>query len=162
MNQKTAHREYNKILKSVKKRVGGKTTYLGQLDKAGKDIFGSRFHGVYPSDKIPKLTDRKPYAILNLDRSDEPGSHWIALAKVIDNRGVASLQGYARANSIVYDSFGRHHTKIIPSLLYSGNGKLISTDDDQEQHIMATDCGARSISWLEFLDKYGAENSLLI
>ena len=149
MNQKTAHREYNKILKSVKKRVGGKTTYLGQLDKAGKDIFGSRFHGVYPSDKIPKLTDRKPYAILNLDRSDEPGSHWIALAKV-------------GTNSIVYDSFGRHHTKIIPSLLYSGNGKLISTDDDQEQHIMATDCGARSISWLLFLDKHGAENSLLI
>lgn len=149
MNQKTAHREYNKILKSVKKRVGGKTTYLGQLDRAGKDIFGSRFHGVYPSDKIPKLTDRKPYAILNLDRSDEPGSHWIALAKVGNN-------------SIVYDSFGRHHTKIIPSLLYSGNGKLISTDDDQEQHILATDCGARSLSWLEFLDKHGAENSLLI
>ena len=149
MDEKTAHREYNKILKSVKKRVGGKTTYLGQLDRAGKDIFGSRFHGVYPSDKIPKLTDKKPYAILNLDRSDEPGSHWIALAKVGNN-------------SIVYDSFGRHHTKIIPSLLYSGNGKLISTDDDQEQHILATDCGARSISWLEFLDKYGAENSLLI
>lgn len=149
MNQKTAHREYNKILKSVKKRVGGKTTYLGQLDRAGKDIFGSRFHGVYPSDKIPKLTDRKPYAILNLDRSDESGSHWIALAKVGNN-------------SIVYDSFGRHHTKIIPSLLYSGNGKLISTDDDQEQHIMATDCGARSLAFLLFLDKHGAENSLLI
>ncbi len=149
MDEKTAHREYNKILKSVKKRVGGKTTYLGQLDRAGKDIFGSRFHGVYPSDKIPKLTDRKPYAILNLDRSDEPGSHWIALAKV-------------GTNSIVYDSFGRHHTKIIPSLLYSGNGKLISTDDDQEQHIMATDCGARSLGFLQFLDKHGAQNSLLI
>ena len=149
MNQKTAHREYNKILKSVKKKVGGKTTYLGQLDRAGKDIFGSRFHGVYPSDKIPKLTDRKPYAILNLDKSNESGSHWISIAKVGDH-------------TIVYDSFGRHHTKIIPSLLYSGNGKLISTDDDQEQHILATDCGARSISWLEFLDKYGAENSLLI
>jgi len=149
MDEKTAHREYNKILRLVKKRVGGKTTYLQQLDKAGKQMFGSKFHGVYPSDKIPKLTNKTPYAILNLDKSTEPGSHWISIAKVGDH-------------TIVYDSFGRHHTKIIPSLKFSGNGKLISTDDDQEQPILSTDCGARSISWLEFLDKHGAENALLI
>jgi len=149
MNEKTAHREYNKILKSVKKRVGSKTTYLQQLDIAGKQMFGSKFHGVYPSDRIPKLTDSRPYSILNLDKSTEPGSHWISIAKVGDH-------------TIVYDSFGRHHTKIIKSLSHSGNGKLISTDDDQEQPILSTDCGARSLSWLEFLDKHGAENSLLI
>ena len=150
MDEKTAHKKYNTILRSVKKLVGGKTTYLQQLDNAGKDIFGAKFHGVYPSDKIPKLSNRKPYAILNLDKSNQAGSHWIAVAK-------------SGNNIIVYDSFGRKHTNIIPALGRGFvGGKIIDTDRDVEQDIMATDCGARSLGFLVFFDKYGAKNALLI
>jgi hypothetical protein len=149
MNEKTANKKYNNILKSVKKKVGSKTTYLDQLNRAGQAIFGIKFRGVFPADKIPKLNNLAPYCILNLDKSTEPGSHWISLAKI-------------GRHSITYDSFGRTHTKIIPQLQYSGNGKVLNTDRDVEQPIMSTDCGARSLAWLKFLDKYGAENALLI
>tara|TARA_R110001606_G_scaffold389388_1_gene555484 strand:- start:431 stop:880 length:450 start_codon:yes stop_codon:yes gene_type:complete len=149
MDEKTAHKKYNQILKEIEKMVGSKTTYLQQLNKAGKKILGVKFRGVFPSDRIPKLNDLSPYCILNLDKSNEPGSHWVSLAKI-------------GKNSIIYDSFGRCYTKIIPKLIYSGNGKIINTDRDVEQPITATNCGARSLAWLKFLDKYGAENALLI
>tara|TARA_R110000772_G_scaffold53495_1_gene122402 strand:+ start:11205 stop:11654 length:450 start_codon:yes stop_codon:yes gene_type:complete len=149
MDEKTAHNKYNDILKSVIKEVGNKTTFLQQLNHAGKKIFGVKFRGVFPSDRIPKLNDLSPYCILNLDKSTEPGSHWVSLAKI-------------GKHSIIYDSFGRCHTKIIPQLKYSGNGRVLDTDQDVEQPITATDCGARSLAWLKFLDKYGAENALLI
>jgi len=150
MDEKTAHKKYNAILRTVKKRVGGKTTYLQQLDKAGKDIFGAKFHGVYPSDKIPQLSNRRPYAILNLDKSNQAGSHWIAVAK-------------SGNDIIAYDSFGRSNKLIIPALGRGfKHGKVIDTDRDCEQDILATDCGARSLSFLVFMDKHGAKNALLI
>lgn len=150
MNEKTAHNKYDAILRSVKKLVGGKTTYLQQLAKAGTKLFGAKFHGVYPSDKIPKLSNRTPYAILNLDKSYQTGSHWIAIAT-------------SNNNIIVYDSFGRSNKNIIPALGRGFiNGRVIDTDRDVEQDIMATDCGARSLAWLVFFDKYGAKNALLI
>ena len=150
MSEKTAHKKYNTILRSVKKLVGGKTTYLQQLSKAGTKLFGAKFHGVYPSDKIPKLTNRTPYAILNLDKSNQSGSHWIAVAK-------------SNNDLIVYDSFGRAHKTIIPALGRGFvGGRVIDTDRDVEQDILATDCGARSLAWLVFFDTYGAKNALLI
>ena len=149
MNEKTAHKKYDNILSSVKKLVGGKTTYLQQLDKAGTQLFGSKFHGVYPSDKIPTLNNRTPYAILNLDKSNQSGSHWIAVAK-------------SGKNIIAYDSFGRSNKHIIPALGRGFDGTVIDTDRDVEHDILATDCGARSLGWLVFFDRYGAQNALLI
>ena len=150
MSESGAHKKYNTILRSVKKLVGGKTTYLQQLDNAGTKLFGAKFHGVYPSDRIPTLSTRTPYTILNLDRSDQPGSHWIAVAK-------------SNNDIIVYDSFGRTHKTIIPALGRGFvGGRVIDTDRDVEQDIMATDCGARSLGFLVFFDRYGAKNALLI
>jgi hypothetical protein len=143
---------YDKILKDeIYPLVGDKTTYLSQLNEAGHKIFGPFFKGTYASDKIPRLNDLARYCILNLDKSHEPGSHWVALAKEIDIDGC-----------IVYDSFGRKTSQIIPNLYFSGNGRLIQTDPDSEQKIHETDCGARCLAWLVFLDRYGPEAALLI
>jgi hypothetical protein len=57
-------------------------TYSDHILQLGKKLFKEKFHGVYPSDHIPELTKEKPYAILNLDKSTESGSHWVAIAKV--------------------------------------------------------------------------------
>jgi hypothetical protein len=65
-------------------------------------------------------------------------------------------------DSMLYDSFGRDHSKIIPSLRYSGNGRIINDTSDAEQNIKQTDCGARSIAFLVFFDRYGPENAILI
>lgn len=141
---------YNKILKDIVKPISGdSTTYLTELLGVGKKFLGVKFKGVFPSDKIPKLNDLSPYAILNLDTSKESGSHWVAIAKHGDD-------------TYLYDSFGRRDTQIIPNLQYSGNGRIINTDNDAEQKIEELDCGARCIAWLIFFDKWGEKCAMLI
>lgn len=140
---------YDQILKSVVMKIGDDTTYDRQLNGYGKAKLGVKFRGVFPSDAIPKLNDLSRYAILNLDRSSEPGSHWVALAK--ENN-----------HSYFYDSFGRKATKIIPNLVYSGNGRIINTDLKAEQKVSENDCGARSLAWLILFDKYGSKIAKLI
>jgi len=147
--EKDANILYNKMLKDVEGLLGNKTTYLEQLNGAGKKILGVKYKGTFPSDKIPKLNDLSPYCVLNLDKSTEPGSHWVALAKHGND-------------SILYDSFARHHKQIIPALHYSGNGRIIQPDDDVEQKITQQNCGARCISFLKFFDEYGAKNAMLV
>lgn len=137
------------LTKRVYPLVGDKTTYLTQLMGAGKKLFGVKFKGVYPSDKIPKLNDLSPYCILNLDSSEEPGSHWIALAKV-------------GSETLVYDSFGRDYKRIIPNLNYTGNGRIKNTERDAEQKVSETDCGARCIAWLMVVDNHGRRLALKV
>jgi hypothetical protein len=141
---------YGKIMnRIVLPLIGNETTYSTDLERAGVKLLGSKFRGVFPSDKIPPLNDLKSYAVLNLDSSNQAGSHWIAVAH--DN-----------GKTYVYDSFGRKAVKIIPSLFHSGNGRIINTDPDAEQKIKETNCGARCITWLLFFDRYGAKKALLI
>ena len=142
---------YQKVLKDIiTPLTGDTTTYLNELEGIGKKLLGTKFKGVYPRDKIPILNDLSPYAILNLDTSKEPGSHWVAIAK--NNN-----------NTYLYDSFGRKNTKIIKNLVYSGNGKIIDADTtDAEQKILESNCGARSLAFLVIFDKWGADVAKLI
>ena len=150
--ERRAEELYNNILnKRIYPLVGDKSTYMNDLDRVGRKLLGIKFKGVFPSDKIPKLNDLKPYCVLNLDRSTESGSHWIGLAKI-----------HGKDKCVVYDSFGRSNKKIIPSLQKSGNGAIEDTDRDAEQDIMQTDCGARSLCWLVMLDKHGVDLAKLI
>lgn len=150
---KKAEDIYNHYLtRSIYPLIGDKTTYSSQLMGAGKKLLGVKFKGVYPSDKIPKLNDLSPYCILNLDKSNESGSHWVALAKI----------PHPSKDSVIYDSFGRDYKKIIPNLEYSGNGKIKNTDRDAEQKKLETDCGSRCLSFLMVLDKKGLDTALLI
>ena len=146
-----AELEYNKILKDITDAMGDKSTFLSELNGVGRKLLGVKFHGVYPSHKIPRLNDLSPYCILNLDKSNEPGSHWVALAKLEDKNA-----------SVIYDSFGRDHMKIIPNLQYSGNGRIIQPEDDSEQHVLQDSCGQRCLGFLLFLDRYGIKNALYI
>lgn len=148
--EKYAELIFNIVLKEVViPLTGNNTTYMTTLNEVGKKLLGSKFKGVFPSDNIPVLTDKTPYAILNLDSSDEAGSHWISIAK-------------HNNNTYVYDSFGRRNTQIIPNLEYSGNGKIIDTDRDSEQKITESNCGARALAFLIFYDKWGSELAKLI
>ena len=149
--EKKANDLYDKYLKKSNKLVGTKTTYLTQLDKVGRKLFGTKFRGVYPSDRIPKLTDSTPYAILNLDKESGIGTHWISVCKIP-----------GKNETMIYDSFGRHHKKIISTLNLSGNGKIINTKLDAEQRLFATDCGSRSICWIMLFDKHGPDVAKLI
>lgn len=151
--EKKANALYKRILtKKIYPMLGDKLTYAHELNKIGRKLFGIKFRGVFASDKIPKLNDLSPYCILNLDKSGQPGSHWIAFAKL----------PYPSKSAIVYDSFGRTYKRIIPFIEHSGNGRIKNTDDDAEQKINESDCGARSLAFLFLLDKYGGEVAMLI
>ena len=152
MSERKAEDLYNTYLKrTVYPLLGKKTTYLTQLKGAGHKLFGVKFKGVYPADRVPKLNDLAPYCILNLDKSGEPGSHWVSLAKLPNSD-----------KCVVYDSFGRNYKKIMPSLNLTGNGRIINTDPDAEQRTSQTDCGARCMAWLMVLDKHGSALAIKI
>lgn len=142
---------YDAALKRAEAMVSDETTYLEDLTRAGRRLFGVKYKGTFPSDKIPRLNDLSPFCILNLDKSNESGSHWVALAKLPLSK-----------NSIFYDSFGRHSTKILPSLKYSGNGMILHTDDDAEQHPLETNCGARCLAFLMVLESCGSAVALRV
>jgi hypothetical protein len=142
-------RKYNILLKKVEKKIGhNHTTFLGELEDFCKKKFGSKFVGVFPADRIPKIKTGQ-YIICNLDNSNEPGSHWVSAIKIPDGL-------------IMYDSFGRKTNKILPSILKSGNGQIKDTDYDAEQKTEETNCGQRCCSVIWFYDLYGEAETLMI
>lgn len=150
---------YDHILYNVvEPLIGNTTTYGSDLEKLAKSLFGIKFLGVFPSDKIPKIKSGY-YAIVNLDEADLKGSHWVA---IVGNGG---------SRVLVYDSFGRDARSLLPA--YSKNVDLIGTDlhgskkhreklkthgvldTDAEQSPDQKNCGARVITALIIFDRFG-------
>lgn len=129
--------------------VSNHTTYGDDLQNFAKKMFGKRFHGVYMIDHIPHtLSGARPYAILNLDATSDPGegSHWIAVAY------------HTARQLLVYDSFGQMHD--VPEELKQIYGSRVTvTDPDAEQRVTETNCGARVLAWLLVLDSFGAKEA---
>ena len=156
--KKNIEKIYDHILYNVvEPLIGNTTTYGSDLEKLAKSLFGVKFLGVFPSDKIPKIP-KGYYAIVNLDEADLKGSHWVA---IVGDGGKV----------LVYDSFGRDARKLLPE--YSKKIELIGTDlhgskkhkkklkkhgvtdTDAEQAPSEKNCGARVISALIIFDRFG-------
>ena len=122
-------KEYNFFLKIIEKDIGNTTTTNHQLDAYCKEIFGDRFKGVFSIDTMHRLKNNE-CCIFNLDKSHEPGSHWCGLYKT-------------NGLYIVYDSFGRKsHILGVPFK------NVKTTENDPEQKIRETNCGARTTAFL--------------
>ncbi len=135
---------YSEILNKVESKLGIHTTTNIELDLFCKKIFGNRFVGTFPSDLIPNFLHNGEMCILNLDKSDKPGSHWVALAK--ENHEL-----------FFYDSFGRDPKSIIKI-----NKKLKFDKKDKEQDDDEKNCGQRCITFLIIGFYYGFETAVLI
>tara|TARA_R110002096_G_scaffold18463_5_gene62875 strand:+ start:632 stop:1048 length:417 start_codon:yes stop_codon:yes gene_type:complete len=136
--------QYNKTLKKLPQT----STYGDHLTTLGKRMFGKKYKGTFPSDKIPSLTPMQS-SIINLDDSSQGGSHWVVYA-----RG-KQKQHY------MYDSFGRQGVKLIPKL--KKNKKNITDAElDPEQHYSEVNCGARCLAWLDVYYKQGIKKALTI
>ncbi len=159
-NDSGTERLYKGLVHNVETMLGSKeTTFSSDLLRIGKSLLKSKFAGIFPADKIPILTEKVPYAIVNLDDSNESGSHWVAIAR---DKESGKPSG-AKPKIIFYDSFGRPDKFILPSLGGSGQrGEIVNTDLDREQKIKETNCGQRSLGWILFFDKYGAKEALKI
>jgi hypothetical protein len=141
---KLSERIYDELLDLVREttKLGNGTTYLDDLKTVGKEMLGSKFLGVFTSDMYPNLRAGE-MIIVNLDKSNEAGSHWIAIAK-------------KNNDSIFYDSFGRSSKKIF------GKGKFINTEPDAEQRKNENNCGQRTLAWLLLLNLFGRKFALEI
>ena len=136
--EKIAERGFRLALDTFHSLMGHDATYDSQLRETGKQYL-PKFVGVFPSDQIPKLK-RGECCIVNLDPTGKPGSHWTGLCK--------RKKGY-----IFFDSFGRCHTEIMPSL--KGLGQIQNTDNDADQRVEQMDCGQRTLAWLCVYDFMG-------
>lgn len=144
---KTIEIIYNNILKKVEQFFGHNlTTYDYQLDEYCKMIFGDKWKGVYPIDKIPSPL-KDGYYIINLDKSYETGSHWCSICKKGDK-------------IVLYDSFGRtKQLSKIPELIKL---KIIFTESDAEQTEIESNCGQRCTAFLVCCHLYGIEEAIKI
>ena len=130
---------YDKVVKEIIKYLPGETSNT-DLDEYGTVLL-SDYIGAYPSDRIPFLSNGQ-CVIVNLDATGQPGSHWVAI--------------YHQDKNYVYDSFGRDTASILPLRNYE------DADDDAEQHILETNCGARCLAWLFCFERYGKDYAMTI
>jgi hypothetical protein len=86
--------------------------------------------------------------IVNQDDSKGGGIHWMAMY-----RGEKKI--------LFYDSFGRHHIKVVDTLKDVKN--VIDSDmKDREQKVNEYNCGQRSIAFLICVDLLGEDFAKLI
>lgn len=119
---------YNSYLQIIERDLGDQTTTNHQLNQYCEAVF-PKYRGCYSSDTIPKLKNDES-CIFNLDKNNEPGSHWMGLYK-------------HKNKFIVYDSFGRSSKKLKISLKL-----FIDTENDAEQKLYETNCGQRCIAFI--------------
>ncbi|GAM28741.1 hypothetical protein SAMD00019534_119170 [Acytostelium subglobosum LB1] len=89
---------YNEV-KGMKKGSGRKHggLYDYEIDKLMQPYANDGFEGVIASDQLDELKPKQHMSfIMNLDKSSQPGSHWVAC--YIDAKGDKSIE--------YYDSFG--------------------------------------------------------
>ena len=121
-----AENMYEIFLQDVYNILGDQVTYSNTLNKLCKYLFGSKFQGVFARDTLPHKVH---YAIVNMDRSSESGSHWVAIA-----------------DNMVYDSFGR-----------DVGFKRQMTENDAEQDMLEVNCGQRCVAFLCVYHVLGAK-----
>lgn len=131
--KKKAEDLYLKYYEKIRPMIGTKTTYTDDLNKIGSQLFGKKFKGTWPSDHNPSLKNGQSM-IINVDKKNEPGSHWLSVVK-------------DKNNLYVYDSFGRHMSKLIPHF-YKKHGRVKNTELDKEQKDYQLDCGLRTLASL--------------
>jgi hypothetical protein len=111
---------YNQELKRFEEVMGGGITYSKSLDEMGRREFPDRWKGIFMSNERYPL---KGYSIVNTDKKNQPGEHWVAVA-----------------DGMLYDSFGRKN--II------NNPTLTDVDSDAEQFTEEENCGQRCLAFL--------------
>ena len=142
---KIAMKAYASSLKKMKRYVGNTTTYLSDLLETGNLLFKSKFIGVYNSDEIPNGIPKGTCFIVNVDGKNDPGSHWLAVCKENSTDVIW-----------VYDSFGRNIHQILPKIY--NKGRIVkTTDKDAEQSTKESNCGARSLAFIDVFIKYGPD-----
>ncbi len=151
MSEPQAEKIYYKIYNKVVNDFGHNgMTRTNELNDFGDRMWGGKFLGSFPQDKLPEKIYSNPvkYAIINVDTTGMKGSHWVAVSGIPDSKKI-----------MVFDSFGRASKNLLPVLQKQAGGNIIDTDRDAEQKLIQDSCGQYSLAWLLFRDKYGLDNA---
>lgn len=124
-----------------------------QIDPLGKFLFKSRWRGANPQDHI---VFKSGYQILNTDKSDGDGEHWVAI--YISNKTLYVYDSYARKSN----TFLLYLTRLARAKGY----KVINADTkDAEQFDTKYDkeiCGHLSLAFLMTVKQLGIKKAILI
>ena len=102
-----------------------------EIQTKAKNLKIPNFLGTFPINKLPIASDSQFCFILNHDRHNEPGSHWVSVLVLNDN------------TVEYYDSLGQKP----PQALYQWK-KNIFFNDKPIQNIFSNACGHHSIYYL--------------
>ena len=126
---------FKKYKKQIIKEMGKKALADDQINKIGKELFGTKWKGVFPQDRL-KTTPG--YYIINSDSSkhiNSDSAHWLA---VIQTKTIL----------YIYDSFGRLTKNILPLIYSTTKKKIVESKSDAEQWGQTEICGQLSLGWL--------------
>lgn len=147
--------DYDRILKSVERKLGKGVTTDSQLTKVGRALLGDSYLGTFAVDVKPihlvAPARSEAYFIINVDGSSLPGSHWLAVYKNPE------LNKY-----LIYDSFARKSKKLIPKFIKTVGFRYVDVNKESDQKVKEDNCGQRSLSLLLFIKKYGYKKAKLI
>jgi hypothetical protein len=131
------------------KAIGKKAMYDNQLDHVGLNLFGSRWRGVFPQDK---MVCKNGFQIINVDTSDKEGSHWVAV--------------YQTAKTVyIFDSYARSSSKLLKIISKKTNCRKKIRDADRsdaEQRDDTEICGQLTLAWLAVVRDLGIKSAMLI
>ena len=133
----------------VCRRIGhDKTTSAHELERVAQGLFGRRWQGVVPSNRIPAgKPDSFLIANLQTDAPGNPGSHWVC--RYTNEDGVCAWHDpLGEHGQEQRAQFERHVTQW--------------TDDDAEQHPLETSCGQRCLAALCLARDHGLESFMLL
>jgi hypothetical protein len=155
MNEKAVMAVFRKHKRKMIKVFGRAVTRDNQLDYVGKQLFGSKFIGVFGQDNANwarlKATPNS-MMIINTDPANKRGKHWVAIYR-------------ASKTIYVWDSFGRETKKLLPIFQKQAVGhklKLKMADPDKNQYTQSSVCGQLSLAWLLTVKELGILNALKV
>jgi hypothetical protein len=140
----SAEQLYKDFLVLTRNLVGRGISTERTITGVATSLFGPKYAGTFASDEVP--SDFSGYAVVNLQKRGQPGSHWVAIVNLEDD------------TYMVYDSFGRGTSTILPKLKLN----TIDTEHDPEQSNREEDCGARVLAWILVFDTIGADGAIRI
>jgi len=133
--------KYNEALRILRKYLPTEFTTSSQLYFTGDLLWGKFYTGTFARDSRPDWnTKKRGYMIVNTDKGNQSGTHWVALC-------------YDGVNPVlIYDSFGRNTKDLLKKdtpVVY------VEADRDPEQSEKQTDCGLRCLAFIWVFHHYG-------
>jgi len=139
-----ARKKFNSIKSDIIREFGNDAMYDSETTKVGKREIGDEFIGTFSVDNVP-LKKHTFYAIVNVDKQSEPGSHWVAVYK-------------QDKKLYIYDSFSRGSKKLLSHLYNQAkqlNLTVIDVNKKADQKGASQVCGPISLAWIIMTKKSG-------